>query len=143
MSRIYNNKHYTSVYAYHALNVNGIPPTGKNNKNDATGLINVIRSHVLSGNTHLAQIMISPTVGDGKLTSHEIARSGKYTFYNVNTRSEHNIKINGTSTYPHESYLTISTNRYIRSIYSSKLVTASANAGSEDSGGSTITQYWS
>ena len=142
MSRIHNNKHYTSIHAYHALNINGIPPTGQNSKNDASGLINIIRDHVLSGNTHLAQIIISPTVSDGKLTTHEIARSGKYTFYNVNTRSEHNIKINGVSTYPNESYLTIRTTRYIRDIYSSKLVTASAN-NAGGGGGSSVTQYWS
>jgi len=137
MSRIYNNKHYTNHHAYHALNINGVPPTGQNTKNDSHGLIEVVRSHALSSNTHLAQIIVSPTIPDGKLTEHEIARSGKYTFYHVNTRSEHNIKINGSSTYPNASYLTIRTTRYIRDTYSSKLVTASSG------GSSAVTQYWS
>lgn len=138
MSRIYNQKHYTNIHAYHALNINGIPPTGQNSNHDRSGLINVIRDESLGSDTHLAQIMISPTVSDGKLTTHEIARSGEYTFYNVNTRSEHNIKVNGISTYPNRSYLTISTNRYARNIYSSKLSSGSSGGG----GSSTPTQIW-
>jgi len=121
MSRIYDNKRYASADVYHTLNINGIPPTGQNSRKDNAVLIRVIRDDTLYEDTHLKSVVISPTVKDGKLVDHYVARDGKYTHYK-SKNDQSSIKINDASL--DKNAVTIQVAPYIRPIFSSKLVVA-------------------
>lgn len=137
MSRIYDNKRYAPAGAYHTLNINGIPPTGQNSRNDGTVLIHVIRDDTLYEDTHLKSVVISPTVKDGKLVNHYVARDGKYTHYeSKNVQSS--IKFNEASL--DKNAVTIQVAPYIRATFSSKLTTGEVAEVSETPAGPS--QVW-
>lgn len=140
MSRINNNKHYASRHAYHTIRLN----RRNSSKNEDNVVINVYPdASALYGNTHLASVIISPVNPESKIVEHEVARMGAFQHHHMSYRPNSSIKVNGISLHPHRSYLTIYTTQHTRDIYSSKLVTASANTGGGGGGGSSITQYWS
>lgn len=119
MSKIKDNKHYTTQHAYHVLNVNGL-----NNKIDSLGVINVKRDDSLYDETHLASVVISPLVPDSTIVDHAVAREGRFNFYNNHTNDNSAVKINSEPAHPNKSCINIVTTKYTRPIYSSKLVVA-------------------
>jgi len=137
MSRIYNNKRYAPADAYHALNINGIPPTGQNSRNDGTVLIHVIRDDTLYEDTHLKSIVISPTIKDGKLVDHYVARDGKYTHYKSENLPS-SIRVNNELLNNSAVAVTIQVAPYIRATFSSKLVTGSGEAVETPAGPSQV-----